>query len=275
MTGFLLSYHFSRDDDLDVLAEGLGDPEQKFLLDSGAFSAYTVGAEIEIEAYADFVRRWEHRLEHYMNLDEILDWKASQRNQARLEEMGLSPVPVFHIGSPVEIFRDLCETHDFIAIGNLVTLNKRDPKVWTVLEEIHSIAQDRQVLLHGLGLISWPLARRWPWRSIDSSAWSEPLRYGKARLYNFYEDRWIQFRIADEKSWGKWGWLVREYGFAVSDFAGVPDKERRGALVSLLAAQWAKAEEKVLPTRCYHALAFMTREILADGTLTVSLLAGD
>jgi hypothetical protein len=274
MPRYLLSYHYSKvkGDDLSELGAALGDPETKFLMDSGAFSAHTLGVEISLDEYEADLRAWEHNLEGFLNLDVILDWEATMKNQMELERRGLEPIPVFHVGTPTHLFPEMAEKYDLIAIGNLTSANKRDPKLWSLLDDLHQIALENDCGLHGLGLVSWPLVRRWPWRSIDSSEWATALRFGNAALYNFYENRWIRLNSNLDQEWHRWGWLVREYGFDLEDFTGKIPTERRGALVSLAGAQWRKAEEALGGTICYHALAFMADEMIDEERRTVSLL---
>jgi hypothetical protein len=272
MPRYLLSYHYSREDDLAALAEAMGDPGRKFLMDSGGFSAHTTGVQISLDEYEAYVRRWEGHLEGFLNLDVILDWEKTLENQIELEARGLDPIPVFHVGTPLDRFPEMAEKYDLISIGNLTSTNKRDPKLWSLLDSIHEIAREKDCDLHGLGLVSWPLACRWPWRSIDSSDWATALRYGNVRLFNFYENRWIALNSNLDQDWHRWGWLVREYGFDPEDFTGKTPLERRGALVSLSGAQWAKAEEALDGTIYYHALAFMCDEMIDEERRTVALL---
>ena len=48
----------------------------KWFLDSGAFSAFTQGAEIDIQEYIEFIKEHKDYLEAYANLDVIGDAEA-------------------------------------------------------------------------------------------------------------------------------------------------------------------------------------------------------
>jgi hypothetical protein len=80
-------------------------------LDSGAFSAWGKGVTIDLDSYIAFVRRHETLLHAYVNLDVIPGQygereqklerieaaaASSYRNQQRMKDAGLRPIPVFH-----------------------------------------------------------------------------------------------------------------------------------------------------------------------------------
>lgn len=58
---FLVSYHyFQRDTDMSTRAQ----PHLRLIADSGAFSAFTQGARIDIDAYAAWIKRWQGHLSY-------------------------------------------------------------------------------------------------------------------------------------------------------------------------------------------------------------------
>ena len=75
-------------------------------LDSGAFSAWTRGVEIDIQKYIEFIKQNQDVITVYANLDVISPGRFSMgtkesaeltlRNQKIMEQAGLSPLPVFH-----------------------------------------------------------------------------------------------------------------------------------------------------------------------------------
>ena len=74
-------------------------------LDSGAFSAYTLGIEINIYEYIEFIKQHKNIIDMYANLDVIATGNTlndkkyaaekTLQNQKIMEEAGLSPLPVF------------------------------------------------------------------------------------------------------------------------------------------------------------------------------------
>ncbi len=251
MVGYLLSFFYFKKVALDELAAATGRPGIKFFADSGAYSAHTTGEPVVLDDYAVWVKRWEHLLDPYVNLDVKFNSEAGQANQAHLERLGLTPAPVFHLGEPLDLLREMVERHDFVAVGNITGESRRDPKLWAALDQIHGIAAEANTGLHGFGVGHWPIIRRWPWRSVDSSSMGASFRYGVAHLFNPYEDRWVKFRTRETATWHRWGWLLREYGFEPGEFAGRSRKEQLIPLFRLAGATWARAAQAKPETDFY------------------------
>ena len=252
MLSYLFSFFYFEKADLAALAAATERDEIKFFADSGAFSAATTGKPVNLANYAAWLRKWDQLLDPYVNLDVKYDWKEGNRNQAKLEKMGLHPTPVFHLGEPLDLLREMCDQHDFVAIGNLTTSTKKDPKLWGLLDLIHTIAADRGTGLHGFGLSSWPLIDRFPWRSVDSSSMGASFRFGVVKLFDFYSKRWTPgFRTFNDAAWHEHGWLMREYGFDPSEFRGRSRKDLIVPLLRLAGATWAKVDEVVPETDFY------------------------
>jgi hypothetical protein len=246
VVGYLISFfYFGGTTDLDKLADSTGREGLQFFADSGAYSAHSRSAPVSLSEYAAWLRRWEHRLSHYINLDVKFDMEAGNANQAELERLGFTPAPVFHLGEPLDQLRDLCDRYDFVTVGNIVNTMKRDAKLWGLLDLVHAIAAERGTGLHGLGLSSWPLIRRWPWRSVDASSMGSGFRYGVVHLFDFHADRWRVFNAGEAHQWHRYGWLLREYGFDPAEFAGRDRKAQRVPLLRLAGATWQKVDEVV------------------------------
>ena len=69
------------------------------MLDSGAYSAFTRGKEIDIDQYADYCKTNGHMFECCVTLDVIGDGKRSYENWLYLRKKGLPVLPVYHIGT--------------------------------------------------------------------------------------------------------------------------------------------------------------------------------
>lgn len=259
MFHYLLSYHYYRKTDLDKLAEASGTPDMTFLADSGAFSAFHAGAQVTVEDYVAWCKRWEHRLHAVAALDVLGNAKASIRNTQKMRDLGVTPLPVFHLGEPMSVLEQYLGECDYMAIGGMVkaSVTMRDRRLWKYLATIHQMAGDAEVKLHGFGLSSWPVIRRFPWYSVDSSSAGSGYRYGRCTAYDHYTDSWKAWALRDSKAWHTHGWLVREYGLKPQDFKG-SNSAIRGNLIALAARSWSKAA-KVLGDD--HA----TRSYVTDG----------
>ncbi len=246
MLGFLLSYWYFKDRDLAALIEPL-DPRPPIFADSGAYSAMTQGGTVDLDAYAAWIDRWGHLFEAYASLDVIKDPKGTLRNHARLLEKGLAPVPVFHAGEPWGYLDDYVASHPYVALGGLVggPTAVRNPQMIGWLDQAFARVNGAQV--HGFGMTSWPLVARYPWHSVDSSSIGSGYRYGTVRCWDPYGRRWLGWKLADRRAWGKHGWLVREYGMTPGDFGG--DRQHRTrSLMTLGARSMARAVGQ-LPAR--------------------------
>lgn len=264
MFGYLVSFHYYGRQDLDELARSTGREDLTFFADSGAFSAHTLGKEITIESYAEWVGRWQHRLHAYATLDVLFDHKATRRNTQKLRALGLDPMPVFHLGSPMSAYKRYLAECDYVALGGIAsgTLKLRDPRLWAYLDQLHEMARVAGVGLHGFGLSSWSVIRGFPWRSCDSSTPGIGYRYGRIQAYDPYADRWFMWDLRDKQAdqgrkevynrhlWHRHGWLVREYGMAPEDFEG-DGPAIREALIQLAARSWSRAASTLERTEVY------------------------
>lgn len=164
------------------------------ILDSGAFSAWSRGEALDIDAYIAFIFANAEHIDHYVNLDVIpgsfgviptpTEVEASARkswdNLLYMEGHGLKPMPVFHMGEDFEWLRKIV-VHalneggsDYVGISpanDRPTVQKRKwlDRVFTTIGD----ADGRpMVKTHGLGVTSIPLLVRYPWHSVDSSSWT-------------------------------------------------------------------------------------------------------
>jgi len=170
-------------------------------LDSGAFSAFTQGVEIDINEYIEFIKAHKDHLEVYANLDVIGSPEGTWRNQRRMEKAGVNPLPCFHYGEdPKWLQMYLSRGYDYIALGGMVPISTPDLRIW--LDDIwKNYLTDKDgmpiIKVHGFGLTSNSLMRRYPWWSVDSTSWVMTGRMGgvyvpkfKDGKYDYSEDCW-------------------------------------------------------------------------------------
>lgn len=184
----LLSYHYFRNTDLDeAMAKSFGDgPYPEVFADSGAYSAWKLGAAIDVNEYAAWVKRWSHLFTTYANLDVIGDAEQAAAdtamNQRVLEEVGLKPLPVFHAGEPWSALDQLLDAgYDYIGLGGLVGRRAKAIAPWLV--EVFTKAEGRAVF-HGFGLTNLKLSRSFGFYSLDSTTWANGHRYGEVQLWD-------------------------------------------------------------------------------------------
>ena len=183
-------------------------------LDSGAFSVWSRGAKVDIAAYADYCAAHERELDWYANLDSIVDWRATLRNQSALEARGLRPVPVYHLGEPWGLIEDLATSYDRVALGRGPGM--KFAAIWRALEEVFARFTDAKgaptVEFHGFRMTDRRLLARFPFESVDSTTWLAGVAYdelptdtGRAEGFSFMRDTtkaraWLDFFDAAPKA---------------------------------------------------------------------------
>ncbi len=141
-------------------------------IDSGAFSVFNRGATIEIQDYIDWIK--ENNFHPYANLDVIGDWKGSLANQEAMEAQDLEPIPCYHNGEPLELLERYVAEYEYIALGGMqsISVNKNARAEW--LDVCFRIICDEdgnpRTKVHGFGMTSFSLMKRYPWYSVDSSS---------------------------------------------------------------------------------------------------------
>lgn len=171
MGHILESYHYVKNETYlkQVRADG-----RKFFLDSGAFSAYTMGVQIDLAKFCDYCHRNADVIHMVSVLDAIGDPDGTWRNQVAMEERGVRPLPCFHYGEPTEIVDYYCRNYEYITIGGMVPISNQQLEVWLDRIWADHLTDDEgkpRCKVHGFGLTSPKLMNRYPWYSVDSSTW--------------------------------------------------------------------------------------------------------
>ncbi len=163
----------------------------KIFLDSGAFSAFTLGTEVDIGHYADFILRNDDiilrthdGIKMIAPLDVIggpggefysKDKTAlmSWQNQEELERRGCQPLPCFHYGEPWEYLDYYVSKYSYIALGGLIRSDLYSLESWfkQVFERTCDAEGRPKTRFHAFSLTALQLMLRYPWESVDSSTW--------------------------------------------------------------------------------------------------------
>jgi hypothetical protein len=158
------------------------------LLDSGAWSAWTKGAELSLKDYVSFIKRNRASLWNYISMD-VIPGTASRRrdrsdvekaaklsydNQQEMKAYGLSPWPVFHQGEDFSwLKRLLRDEESYIAVSTAKNQSDSEQERWLakVMERLTNSDGTPLVNIHGLGNSAIGLLRRFPFASVDSAGW--------------------------------------------------------------------------------------------------------
>lgn len=149
-------------------------------LDSGAFTAWTKGKQVDIEKFIEACQNLmatHSRLEDIFALDVIGDWQASAHNAEVMWKRGIPVVPTFHVGEPWEALTAMMDAYPKIAFGGLVGL-PLDRKVKWVEQAWARVG--RPFPVHILGVTDMRILEAFPFHSCDSSSWElMPRSYGR------------------------------------------------------------------------------------------------
>lgn len=154
-----------------------------FFLDSGAFSAWTQGKDINLMEYVSFIRKHLPYIGIYSNLDVIGDASKTWYNQIIMEEHGLHPIPVYHYGEDEKwLIRYLERGYEYISLGGMVPITTSNLFGWLdrIWDKYLIDPETRmpKIKVHGFGLTSLPLILKYPWYSVDSTSWVMTGRMG-------------------------------------------------------------------------------------------------
>lgn len=166
----------------------------KVFLDSGAFSAWNMGAEVSITDYVDYIKRNQDiiRVEDGNVMASVLDVVGSAQgtfeNQMQMEALGVRPLPCFHKNEDPRYLEWYVQRYDYITIGGMV--GTPVPVLIDWLDHIWDKymtdgAGRPRLKVHGFGVTSVPLMERYPWYSCDSSSWIQAAAFGSIYTSEF------------------------------------------------------------------------------------------
>jgi hypothetical protein len=187
----LVSYYHFRNKDVIALAKG----GLRLIADSGAFSAYTLGATINLDDFTAWLDQNKGFLCWAASVDVIGNPNATKNNFKVLTKAGYDVVPTVHFGtSPKELDFYASQGVDFIGLGGLVKKSKTLAHRWLV--QIMSYAQKHhpQIRFHAWGVTSTQFLRHFPFWSCDSSSFASATRYGSIRFFNPNAGSWVAIK---------------------------------------------------------------------------------
>jgi len=146
--------------------------QKDIFLDSGAFSAFTTGAKIDIDAYIDFIKRWKHKITVYCGLDVIGDAEQTYKNQLYMQKAGLMPLATFHHGEDFKYLDIYVRDYDYIALGGVAQLRGQRDKLDRWLNSCFSrIVKKKGLKVHGFAIFAPRLILKYPFYSVDATSW--------------------------------------------------------------------------------------------------------
>lgn len=189
LPGLLVSYYY---------LEAFEKNREKFrfrdwVMDSGAFSAWQSGVEIDLQKYIDCCKRIrdsDSSLVEVFALDVIGDWKLGLKNVEEMWKQGVEAIPTFHFGEPWDVLKGLAKDYPKIALGGAAGKERRLSRDGFAGQCFARVWPKR---IHGFGFGTDDLVMKYPWHSVDATTWEiSPCGFG----------RWNSFGHIGKK--GKW-----------------------------------------------------------------------
>ena len=172
------------------------EPKVLLMLDSGAFSAWSKGQEIDIDDYIQYIEDHKDLLHTYVSLDVIPGKPGHKRTMAMAEEAAaasfenykymrkhrLDPMPVVHYGEGYKwIDEYIAAGATYIGLSPSSGLISKGGSIeW--LDGVFTKLTNRQgiplIKTHGFAVASWDLMKRYPWTTCDATSWALTAAFG-------------------------------------------------------------------------------------------------
>lgn len=163
----LCSYHYFRNKPLSVYMDQIG-YRPEIMLDSGAYSAYTSGKQVNLDDYCAYIEANKDAITDYVSLDILGDSAASLEVWQEMRRRGFDPIPVFHYEQPEHILEAyLAAGAKRIALGGTVPIRNKA----AVAEWIRLITWQYPAQYHLLGSSSRRIINHCDIESADASTW--------------------------------------------------------------------------------------------------------
>ena len=237
----LVSFHYFKDADMEAMTRLFEDREVDWFADSGAFSAHTLGQTIDPEEYMQWVEKWSHVFTAVSAPDVIGDYVASrQATRVMLDRVQSLPVlPVYHVGEPPALLEEYLEWAPYIALGGMVPLTKQRDLLKRWLDATFGMIP-YSTRVHGFGMTTWEIVKRYPWYSVDSSSWCSVFRFATLQLFDPRVGI-VTVNLRSKSSVVENLALLRSYGLRVEELKGKQLGTDR--LVAASVEAWWRAEE--------------------------------
>ncbi len=169
---------------------------KKLFIDSGAFSAWTRGKQIDVDEYINWINERADFIDLYGQVDVIPGDRVKGHTQEQVAEAARATwenylymrpkmknpdglLYTFHVGEPYNYLREALEWTDedgkhipYIALGGMV--GKPTPVKKAFLDSCFNIIEkssNPKVKTHAFGMTSFPLLEQYPITSADSTSW--------------------------------------------------------------------------------------------------------
>lgn len=164
---------------------------RNWMLDSGAFTAWNSGGEVDLVEYTDAVLRLKEQdptLVEAVALDVIAGrgvsrleaMRKSVENARYMKSRGAEVIPVFHIGDDWEILKEYCR--EFKKVGLSCCFGEPEEESFRFYDKCFELAWPKK--FHSFGWMTLRVLSKYPFHSADSASWCVgPLKFARWERY--------------------------------------------------------------------------------------------
>lgn len=225
----------------------------RFLLDSGAFTAWKSGKEIQLDDYCKMLEKLPVTPWRYFTLDKIGDPKGSLENYETMLKRGFNPIPIFTRGEDPSVLEDYYKTSDVVGIGGLVKTSGNLGYVKGIMKYVGK----RKV--HWLGFVRHNFVNHYKPYMCDSSSWLHACRNGDLKVYiGKGEVKTVRKSHLISKPTKQMLEIFASYGISISDLRNESNWKNPKWLSSTAARMWIRRSiesEKKIGTHLFLSVA--------------------
>jgi hypothetical protein len=176
LLNILVAYPYMDADSVALLVEHRD--ACRFLLDSGAFTAWKAGKTINVDDYCRFLDACPAKPWRYFTLDVVGDPHGTMKNYKTMLDRGFKPVPIFTRGEDLSVLEDYYKTSDVVGVGGLVGTYKNKGFLRALMARVGK----RKI--HWLGFTNMDFVKYYKPYMCDSSNWNAAARYATVSIYD-------------------------------------------------------------------------------------------
>lgn len=237
----LVAYPYLKPDVIGPLAANHSDI--RFLLDSGAFTAWKLKKPIQLDDYCRFIESLPFRPWRYFTLDVIGDPHGTIKNYEIMLKRGFTPVPIFTRGESPSVLEDYYKTSDVVGIGGLVGTPGNKGFVKAIMKKVNG----RKV--HWLGFNAKEFLAHYKPYMCDSSSWSSSYRFASGQVYD-KNGQWVRIekKLFSEKPNTRTLELIQSHGVDPHLLAKTEEwrnlrAEKISTILTLTSRTWVKYQQ--------------------------------
>lgn len=151
-----------------------------YFLDSGGFTARQQNVKIDVREYAEYINHYE--VKYCFNLD-TNDVQETISNQRYLDSnVNATIIPIYHYSDYGNkdhrgMVEGMIQDYELISLGGVVKSGVGKPDIKRMYDYVFDKTRDK-VKVHGLGVTSLDMLKKYPFYSVDSTSYLSGRKYG-------------------------------------------------------------------------------------------------